>query len=144
MKETLFRGKREDNKEWVEGFYCKRKTGHYTGMRFAEKYKECIIKEFSDGGIYFAEVDPETACQYTGLTDKNIKKIFEEDIVKKDSDIGVVKFGKYGNGFHYGFYVQWVTCLNLRPELAFWNSRVECVGNIFDNPELLNKGDESE
>lgn len=82
-------------------------------------------------------VDPETVCQYTNLTDKNGKKIFEGDIVKEESDIGIIKFGKYGNGFHYGFYIEWITCPNLRPELAFWNSRVERIGNIFDNPELM-------
>lgn len=81
-----------------------------------------------------------TICQCTGLPDKNRRKIFENDIIKSDSDIGIVKFGRYQNDFHFGFYVDWTSCPHLRSELGFWSERSSVVGNIFDNPELLKEG----
>ena len=120
-REILYRGKRIDNDEWVEGYYCKRKSGHYTDIGFQEEYKDCIIKEFSDGGIIFCDVDPETVCLYANKTDKNEHRVFEGDICDLFDNaynanlIGVVKFGEYnqdGSGGEYlptpviGFYVE--------------------------------------
>lgn len=127
MRENLFRGKHihafTQNKHldgiWVYGYLC----------------DENYINSLKLKGEFL--VDPKSVCQYTELPEKNGKKIFEGDIVKQDDDIGIVKFGKYDNGFHYGFYIEWSTDTMLRPELAFWNSRIEVIGNIFDNPELL-------
>ncbi len=136
MREILFRGKRKDNGEWVYGYYvCLNEKSHriYTG--YAE----------TDCGDYypdFYEVDPETVGQYTGLTDKNGTKIFEGDIVKREytlwhsetkrtreTQIGVVSYSNKECGF----------CLdkvcNLRKP---WDGdTIEVIGNIHDNPELL-------
>ena len=96
----------------------------------------------------------DTLGQFTGLTDKNGKKIFEGDIFKyeyEDSDVfvGVVKGGEYspdGGALHatnVGFYAEWAEhdgkrCY-LRKDLGFWVKfrKIEIIGNIHDNPELL-------
>lgn len=93
-------------------------------------------------------IDENTICQYTGLTDKNGNKIFEGDIVRdifEPSIIGIVKYGKYRNTFnddgfggHVGFYIEWKAKAKLlRKDLVYWAEHSGFIGNIFDNPELL-------
>ncbi len=90
------------------------------------------------------EVIPETVGQYTGLTDKNGKKIFEGDIVK-----GLFVFGEISSVviFKYGsFGIEWNIdeIKVLDPFLGLRNIECEVIGNIHDNPELLKGGDESD
>lgn len=92
-------------------------------------------------------IDEDTICQYTGLTDKNGKKIWEGDIIKYHFGevYAPVKFGEYQSCFdsisarHVGFYVDWNENHDFRKDLGYWIKLVdaEVVGNIFDNPELL-------
>lgn len=88
-------------------------------------------------------VDENTICQYTGLTDKNKKKIFEGDVVKDSAGVcGVVKFGLYTAGFsipdtNQGFYIEFPEESLYRKELGYWENKVIVIGNIYDNPELL-------
>ena len=135
-REILFKAKRLDDGEWVEGGY------------FSEPYteKKFIIcwNSFGLGFNEFIEVDPDTLCQYTGLTDKNGNKIWENDIISinaysydepEDDYFGVVK------------YCEKDACWVLKNNERFDEIICECFGsyttqminhgNIFDNPELL-------
>lgn len=154
MREILFKAKRLDNGEWVEGNLILSNDAE-------EDYKTIIIPNtdadmFVDGCVYqdlgfekWHIVDQSTICQYTGLTDKAKNKAFENSIIKviTDDEFGVIKYGEYANPFdnssvkHIGFYVDWKnkTRTNLwRKDLGYWlNDTTIIVGNIFDNAELL-------
>lgn len=144
MREVLFRGKRVDNGKWVYGFYFREHRGGY-------EWKAIILERsnFIDG-IPYREVVPETVGQFTGLTDKNGTKIFEGDIVKYNLwddkfDYCEVKFGyfyaamdSYNGGPALGFYLADIN--GKADDIGFFENLykfVEVIGNIHDNPELL-------
>lgn len=129
MREIMFKAKRIDNGEWVEGCYQKRYDllGNEEHLIFhADSYR---VWEY-------AEIDPETLCQFTGLTDKNGKKIWENDIVQYGAVAATVRFGEYGDG-NLGFYVDFPEETNYRKDFAYWAKKIVVIGNAFDNPELL-------
>lgn len=78
-------------------------------------------------------IDENTICQYTGLTDKNGKKIFENDIVQVGWYNGTVE---YEDGC---FVIKWNNIKFLRKDLGYWANLdgFQTIGNIYDNPELL-------
>ena len=132
MRKILFRGKSEDNGEWVYGYYACIGKHHYilTG-------KLNLI-----GAVNFEHylVIPETVGQYTGLKDKNGKKIFEGDIIGTD---------RFGVGHQIDGYVVYNEN-NGQYELVFdlddngkmyvrLERNVIVEGNIHDNPEIMNK-----
>lgn len=89
-------------------------------------------------------VDENTICQYTGLTDKNGKKIFEGDILRYADEI-ILK--TVWNDRKYGYAAQCVKGSVLLKDCKwglweFESDEAEVIGNIFDNPELL-KGEEN-
>ena len=131
MREILFRGKRLDNGDWVYGYYV-----HIGPVSCQRAY---IIPEYASS-LYVNEVDPSTVGQYTGLKDKNGKRIFEGDVAKvlqgKDKDIAYV-------GFENGAFMLYPKTGNIyeRTLWSYWYNDwdVEVIGNITDNPELLEK-----
>lgn len=149
MREILFRGKALKNNEWVYGFY------HNETSKESPSSDRKVTRHhiYTQGFDLF--VDPETIGQYTGLTDKNGTKIFEGDIVrilytdwtsKSENDtrtldeylrdiakIGVVEWDRYYPQFHIHFM-----------DKDNYNSLnygrygfIEVIGNIYDNPEIL-------
>lgn len=134
----LYKAKRINNGEWEIGSLAVLPNGDY------EICNKCKNPPDSDpmwnNSLITHKVDSSTICQYTGLTDKNGKKIWENDIVKNadSGDIGVIKFGLY-NSKHYGFYIKWVGNFDYREDILYWrnNHFFTIVGNALDNPELL-------
>ena len=134
MREILFRGKQRTMLDWVEGTGVFN-DGTNTWLSANESNKPIAC------GLNHKIVLPETVGQFTGLTDKNGKRAFEHDVIKHDfgDEIGVIRYGEYRCG-HVGFYVDWVRGTVpelLRKDLAYWMKIVDILGNIHDNPELL-------
>lgn len=138
-REILFKAKRIDNGEWVEGQYA------YIANPLTEDGKPIKHLICNGTNIFNDLIDPDTLCQYTGLTDKNGKKIWENDIVKclkrtegyelyqvvwrnEFADFGVEPIKpKYGAKYPIG----------LSDGVTLCGHDYRAFGNIFDNPELL-------
>ena len=165
MREILFKAKRLDNDEWVEG--------NLILTPKADEDLKAIIIPFDDNGEYtegvynndlgfeiWYKVDITTICQYTGLTDKNGKKVWENDVLMFHSNKNDLAKACYGE-----FYVVDMGSLEKIDSVIGWHYEVmetdaiskcepfnismpltndyikmcelEVIGNIFDNPELL-------
>lgn len=131
MREILFKARRKDNGEWVEGYYCR--SFRWTG----DENPVAAIQEADC--YYFREVDSETICQYTGLTDKNGSKIWENDIVRRtdlhistDPKEGIIWYDKDNTAF----IIKWLNPVKYSATYV-WKDRIEVIGNVFDNPDLL-------
>ena len=125
-REILFRGKRVDNGEWVEGFYaCVLDTHYIITGRFDSLTNGIINSE-----AY--KVDPSTVGQFAGLTDKNSTKIFEGDIVNYNGEPGYVGFDKENAEFLI-FFSKWTAGF----DSIYCDRNAEVIGNVYDNPELL-------
>ena len=148
MREILFRGKRIDNGEWVYGGYYHEKVGEYFTAVF-------IVEHLTSGVRENHRVDPATVGQFTGMTDKNGKKIFEGDVLHADngsnSSVIVVLFGEFYPKMFYDMLDLFCSGLIHIPALGFHGKSVKngeelllfqspcmsVIGNIHDNPELV-------
>ncbi len=147
MREILFRAKREDNGEWTEGCLLEHRD-----MNRSPAIPRLAIEWEEKGAMLRSFIIPDTIEQFTGFTDRNGKKIFEGDIVlfqfdndgrpfsNKDTEKGlgrislsffrasfVITMGKRGGNYFENILSKYVQNGN----------RVEVIGNIHDNPELL-------
>lgn len=132
MREILFKAKWIDNGKWVEGYYQKR-------YDLLGNEEHLIFHADSYTVWEYAEIDPKTLCQFTGLCDKNGKKIWENDIVEAWSQgsraIGTVKQrvdGLWIMSPAWQNHEFW----ELKPN-SNGETTVEVLGNAFDDPELL-------
>lgn len=133
MREILFKAKRKDNGEWVEGYYLNvAKINHFicTGkIKLNGAVKGILAPE-----MY--EIDPDTLCQYTGLTDKNGEKIRENDIVdtfEESSKEFLRNVVKFKDGCFKVFKKHY---LSMHMD-SYERTDLKVVGNIFDNADLL-------
>ena len=141
MREILFRGKRLQGGDWVEGYFFKsdinkrvRESGKATLIFTPDCDTFITVPECHNSFMVVSD----TVGQYTGLTDKNGKRIFEGDVAKvlqgKDKDIAYV-------GFENGAFMLYPKTGNIyeRTLWEYWYNDwdVEVIGNVTDNPELL-------
>ena len=131
MREILFRGKHSKKSMW-----------DYGDLYIDHDKVYIVVRETMHGVRVHGEVIPDTVGQFTGLTDKNGKKIFEGDIVKRcftltrgphketrEKQVGVVRYDDVTCG-----YLIRGAC-NLRRQWP--GDTIEVIGNIYDNPELM-------
>ena len=138
-REILFKAKRKDNGKWVEGSLIS--TENNSGFILQSRTKAFVPKgtnTFCSSNCY--EIDPDTICQYTGLTDKYGKKIWENDICnRKEKYPEIVTYNKGDWQLDYS-YIFKKEIHHSACNLGFYaceRNCVEVIGNIFDNAELL-------
>lgn len=148
MREILFRGKRLDNGEWVEGAFLNDRDGAFYICPAASDIS------YGDGGNRrrigcWYKVDPSTVCQYIGLKDKNGNRIFDGDIVAQNwYDYDELRVDSFGNvefcEYDCSFSVMDVNKDGFMPlgRCGSYHWEVEVIGNVHDNPELLDGGAE--
>lgn len=132
MREILFRGKRKDNGEWVEGDLIHLGNRAFIAAGWLIEGSTGGFTSFDCDELY--EIDPKTVGQFTGLTD-NSKKIFEGDIVKAwntmhdRGEFFTVRWAEQ-NGFYFADDCE-----------TNWHhdhlDQIEIIGNAFDNPDMI-------
>lgn len=145
-REILFRGKRVSNGNWIEGYFVL--------LAINEGLKHAIYTGTDEGRFILFEVIPDTVGQFTGLCDKNGKKIFEGDILlEEEKEYSLEEYGEKVVGTHNivaywnekacGFWVRRTDkpkgkiYVPEEPLCESFAEELKVVGNIYDNPELL-------
>lgn len=122
MREILFRAKRIDDGEWLQGHYVRQYGADMIYLPEGVDHEQ---------GFDYYHIAPETVGQYTGLTDRNGKKIFEGDIVEYKEEYGEIEY--------HNQEAMFVVCFDtwLMDFDHCYGKELEIIGNIHDNPELL-------
>lgn len=138
MREILFKAKRIDNGEWIVGSLIQTPyLGSIRSWISSEQEDKARLREISSNQAVWRafEVRTDTICQCTGLQDKNGNLIWENDIVNTQCGKAIVIWDKAE------WRIKWIKDTIWRKDLHFWTNeddwKCEIIGNIFDNPELL-------
>lgn len=159
MREQLHRAKRIDNKEWVEGYYF-----HDTDKRIVTTEADYIIgfEDKNDSQMQNIEVFPKTLCEFSGEYDRCHKRIFEDDFLKDENGfvyrvvfeagafclVAVTEFNipydtlpkdTDSDEFDGNLADNIVPIYVLKWNNSEWNTNFEIIGNLHDNPELLER-----
>lgn len=166
-REIKFRGYDTDSKVWRYGYYFLKEdttlSPIYNSKEQYEKDKKAnehhliLFNGFSDWNLpkthYQSEVDGDSIGQYTGLRDDNKKEIYEGDIVKcvdinsGSEFVAVVEFGNPNGEYSWGWQLRHIKGDKPNLDILLWidmeESGASCavIGNIYENPELLNPAD---
>ena len=147
----LYRAKRIDNGEWVEGnlVWSDDADDDYKAIIIPTTGSNMFTKGWSNGDLGFEKwyrVDPSTICQCTGLKDKNGKLIWENDVVKATvRQNSLCQFSSYSDFYKISYQEKYCyfylkkknNNLLFDGNWSYYLKSIEVIGNIFDNPELL-------
>lgn len=167
MREILFKAKPKDWREhpkdagWVEGYYAMMGTDNLIKHYIVQNCAITRLFKNPEDNMYFndVEIDPETLCQYICMNDKNDKRIWENDIVScehekfQEGDAveqypfpDTIRYKRnyavefINTGSNYGYRLRNKSIHFMLTGNVIYNHKIEVLGNVFDNPELL-KGD---
>ncbi len=151
MRSVLFKAKRLDNGEWVEGVPVDVTPLVCFSSDKVEQEVVMVKAGFADWGmprgLEGAKVDPATVCEFTGLTDSEGKKVFEGDILKfteRNEEYGWtgrVEFGNPNGGYTWGWQLVWMSGEKPNTNTLLWfdmeesGAYSEIIGNIHDKEE---------
>jgi uncharacterized phage protein (TIGR01671 family) len=142
MREILFRGKRLDDGKWVYGAYSQY---NFSGEKDTGIIEIPCIIDYDDDCLW-CEIVPESIGQYTGLTDKNGKKIFEGDIVEahitQNALTHTEKYkGIYEVKYHdkncYFYLAKQKNNILFDGNWSYFLREIEVIGNVYYNPKMM-------
>ena len=121
----LFKAKKTDSEEWVVGSLISMPHGGY------------MIDRVADSGRFRVMINPSTICQCTGLKDKNGKLIWENDVANclTEDCCGYIGWNESEAGFYFNVLLE--DGRFEEEHIYDYQDGIEVIGNIFDNPELL-------